>query len=121
MYDLQLLLTAWMMFFDPLVLLGLKVAAVSILGDAVITWILAIAKGQFDIRLVPKFLRTNVLPYLSVLFVLAGLTVASPEYKPLFYFICTIVSAKFGWEALRDKLTQFFKPANEPPSDTYKI
>lgn len=115
MYDLQLLLITWLAFFDPNILFGLKMAAVAIVGDAAITWILMFVKGQFDIRKVPQFLRTNVLPYLSVLFVLAGLTVASPEYKPVFYFICTIVSAKFSWEALRDKLTQFFKPANEPP------
>lgn len=121
MYDLKLMLIIWLASFDPAVLLGLKAAAVAILGDTVIGWILAFTRGQFDIRQVPKFLQTNVFPYMSILFVLAGLTVVSPDYKPIFFFICTIITAKFGVEALKDKITQFFKPANEPPGGTYKI
>lgn len=107
----------WLAMIDPAVLTGLKVAALAILGDTLIGWILAVTKGEFDIRQMPRFLQTSVLPYLGVLLVLAGLTTLVPDYKPVFYFICTIVSAKFGVEALRDKLTQFFKPANEPPAN----
>lgn len=103
-------------YFDPAVLLALKIAALAICGDTVIGWILAATQGTFDIRQVPRFLKTSVLPYLGALLVLAIMTVPAPDYKPVFYFICTIVSAKFGVEALKDKLTQFFKPANEPPS-----
>lgn len=102
--------------FDPAVLLALKLAALAILGDAAITWILAMTKGQFDIRQVPKFLQSNASPYLGSLLVLAFMTVAAPDYKPVFYFVCSLVTAKFGVEALKDKLAQFFKPANEPPS-----
>lgn len=121
MYDLKLILIAWLWALDPAVLIGLKAAALAIVGDTVIGCFLAITKGQFDIRQLPKFLQTNVFPYMSVLFVLAGMTVVSPDYKPVFFFICTVVTAKFGVEAIKDKLTQFFKPANEPPGDTYKI
>lgn len=66
---------------------------------------------------VPRFLQTSIFPYIGVLLVLALVTVADPSYEPVFYFICTIVTAKFGVEALKDKLTQFFKPANEPPGE----
>lgn len=45
------------------------------------------------------------------------MTVFDPSYKPVFYFVCTIMSAKSGVEALKDKLTQFFKPAQPPPVD----
>lgn len=110
------ILLAFLQSIDQNVLLGLKVAVLAIVGDTAIGWVLAIAKGSFDIRQMPRFLQTSVLPYLGALFVLAGLTAADPDYKPVFYFVCTIVSAKFGVEALKDKLTQFFKPANEPPA-----
>lgn len=118
MLDLKLTLMMFLMMFDPAVLLALKTACAFVLGDTVIAWILALAKGQFDIRQVPKFLQTGILPYLGSLFVLAILTVPVPDYKPVFYFICLIVSAKFGVEAVKDKLTQFFKPAQPPPVDS---
>ena len=115
--DMQTLLLAWLVAIDPAVLTGLKIAAMAILGDTLIGWIFAATKGEFDIRQMPRFLQTSILPYLGVLLVLAGLTAVVPDYKPVFYFICTIVSAKFGIEALKDKLMQFFKPANEPPAN----
>lgn len=102
-------------YFDPGVLLGLKLALIAILCDTAIGWILAIVKGVFDIRLVPQFLKTNILPYFGALVILAIATIYVPEYIPVFYFICAIIMVKFGVEALKDKLTQFFKPANEPP------
>lgn len=102
--------------FSPAVLLGLKLAVLAILADTLIGWILALAKGGFDIREVPRFLQTSIFPYIGVLLVLALVTVADSSYEPVFFFICTIITAKFGVEALKDKLTQFFKPANEPPS-----
>jgi len=102
--------------FDSAVLLGLKLAILAIVCDTTIGWILAFVKGEFDIRKAPQFLKTNIAPYIGVLLVLALATVADEDYKPVFYFICTLVTAKFGVEALKDKLTQFFKPANEPPS-----
>ena len=101
--------------FDPAVLLGLKLAIIMILADTAIGWILALTKGEFDIRFVPRFLQTSIVPYVGVLLVLALVTVADPAYTPVFYFVCAIVAAKFGVEAMKDKLTQFFKPANEPP------
>lgn len=106
-----------MLEFDPAVLLGLRLAILAILADTVIGWILAATRGKFDIRLVPKFLRTSIAPYIGVLLVLALMTVADPAYIPVFYFVCAIVTAKFGVEAMKDKLTRFFKPADEPPSN----
>lgn len=107
-------------YFDPAVLFGLKLALIAILCDTAIGWLLAFVSGEFDIRMVPQFLKTNVLPYFGALVVLALVTVADAAYAPLFYFICLIVTTKFGIEALKDKLTQFFKPANEPPDGITK-
>lgn len=107
----------FMFVVSPAVLLGLKLAVLAILADTVIGWILALANGAFDIREVPRFLQTSIFPYIGVLLVLALVTVADAAYEPVFFFICTIITAKFGVEALKDKLTQFFKPANEPPGE----
>lgn len=114
--DVKLFLISLFTIFDPAILLGLKLAFIAIATDAIFGWIFAVTRGAFDIRLVPQFLRTNLFPYMAGLLLLAIVTVAAPDYKPLFYFICTIVTAKFGVEALKDKLIKFFKPANEPPA-----
>jgi hypothetical protein len=116
MLDFQLSIVFLLAMFDPLVLTALKLAFFTIVGDAAIMWVLAVTKGEFDIRLVPQFLISNILPYIGVLFITALLTLADDGFKPVFYLMTVIVSAKFGVEALKDKLTQFFKPANEPPS-----
>jgi hypothetical protein len=117
MFDIQLGFLCLLTLFDPLVLVALKLAFFTIVGHAAITWVLAVTKGEFDIRLAPQFLITNILPYIGVLFITALLTLADDSFKPVFYFMTTIITAKFGVEALKDKLTRFFKPANEPPSN----
>jgi hypothetical protein len=116
MLDFQLSILYLMAMFDPLVLVALKLAFFTSVGDGAISWVLAVTKGEFDIRLAPRFLITNILPYIGVLFITALLTLADDSFKPVFYAMTTIITAKFGVEALKDKLTQFFKPANEPPS-----
>lgn len=118
MLDFQVSLMVLLALFDPLVLVALKLAFCAIVGHAAISWVLAVTKGEFDIRLAPQFLITNILPYIGVLFITALLTLADDSFKPVFYFMTTIITAKFGVEALKDKLTQFFKPANEPPGGT---
>ena len=117
MLDFQFSLIYLLALFDPAVLLGLKIAVMAIVADTVIAWVLAWAKGEFDIRQVPRFLQTSILPYMTVLIFVSLLTLADSDiYKPVFFFVAAIVTAKYSVEALKDKLTQFFKPANEPPS-----
>ena len=117
MFDIQLGFLCLLTLFDPLVLAALKLSFFAIVADATITWVLAASKGEFDIRLMPKFLVSNVLPYIGVLFITALLTLVDETFTPVFYVMTTIITAKFGVEALKDKLTRFFKPANEPPSN----
>lgn len=118
MFDFQLSLMLLLAMFDPGVLLALKIAFCAIIGDAVIAWILAIAKGEFQGSLILKFIKTSLLPYIGVLTVLAVLTLADDGYKTVFYAISTIITASFGYEAMKDKLVRFFKPANEPLGET---
>jgi hypothetical protein len=105
--------------FDPAVWYGLGAAILAITADAVITWLLKWKEGEFDIRLMPKFLQVNLFPYIAALIFVALLTLFNPTvYTPVFIFVSVIVTGKFSVEALKDKLVQFFKPANEPPSDS---
>jgi len=52
-----------------------------------------------------------------MLLALALLTIADPGYKPVFFFLATVVAGAFGYEALKDKLVWFFKQANAPPPE----
>jgi hypothetical protein len=116
MLDLKLTLLIWLGMFDPDVLIGLKIAVLAILGDAVIGWIFALAKGEFDIRKVPQFIQTNLFPYMAVLLVLAALTAVDEGYKTVFFAVTALITAKFGVEALKDKLFNYFKPVATTPS-----
>ncbi|HBC94317.1 MAG TPA: hypothetical protein DCZ10_15820 [Pelotomaculum sp.] len=100
--------------FDPAVLIGLKVAFFAILGDAALGWLFAFSQGSFDIREVPRFLRTNLLPYMGALVITALLSLLGDDYKAVFFVVTAIVTAKFGVEALKDKLVRYFKPTSEP-------
>ena len=115
MLDFQVSLMILLASFDPGVLLALKIAFCAIIADAAVTWIIAIAKGEFQGGLVLKFIKTSLLPYIGTLALLAFLTLADENYKPVFYALSTLVTASFGYEVLKDKLLQYFKPANEPP------
>lgn len=117
MLDFQISLMVLLALFDPLVLVALKIAFFAIVGDAAIAWILAISKGEFQGSLILKFIKTSLLPYIGTLFVLALLTLADEGYKPVFYALSTIITGAFGYEALKDKIVQYFKPANEPPGE----
>lgn len=99
--------------FDPAVLLALKIALIAIVADTLITWCLTFVQGTFDIRKVPQFLKTNVLPYFGALVILAVVTIYAPDYTPIFYFVTGLVTIKFGVEAIKDKLTKFFTPTTE--------
>ena len=116
MVDLKTILLVWLAMIDPAVLTALKIAVLTILGDAVIGWILALAKGEFDIRKVPQFLQTNLFPYVAVLLVLAAMTLVDEAYKVLYFAVTVLVTAKFGVEALKDKVFGYFKAVDTTPT-----
>jgi hypothetical protein len=117
MSEIKDLIPALLGYFDPAVLTGLQVAAVAILGDTVIQWVIMALTRRFDIRKMGQFIETSVLPYLGTLLVLALLTLLGDVYKAVFFGVAAIVAAKFSVEALRDKLYEAVKGlASEPVS-----
>lgn len=91
------------------ILLGIKICLIAIIGDTLLGWIFAFVKGEFDIREAPRFLQTAVLPYIGSLLIVAGLAYLEPSYMPVFILVTGIITAKFGVEAIKDKIIGYFK------------
>lgn len=91
------------------ILLGIKICLIAIVGDTLIGWLMAFIKGEFDIREAPRFLQTAVLPYIGSLLIVAGLAYLEPSYMPIFVIVTGIIAAKFGVEAVKDKIIGYFK------------
>lgn len=91
------------------ILLGIKICLIAIIGDTLLGWILALVKGEFDIRQAPRFLQTAVLPYVGSLLIVAGLAYIDEAYLPVFVIVTGIITAKFGVEAIKDKIIGYFK------------
>lgn len=91
------------------ILLALKISFITMLGDTLLGWVFAFVKGEFDIREAPRFLQTAVLPYMGSLLIVAGLAYLEPSYMPVFIFLTGIITAKFGVEAIKDKIIGYFK------------
>ncbi len=91
------------------ILLGIKICLIAIVGDTLLGWLFAFIKGEFDIRQAPRFLQTAVLPYVGSLMIVAGLAYIDPAYMPVFIAITGIITAKFGVEAIKDKIIGYFK------------
>lgn len=86
------------------ILLGLKICVIAILADTLLGWVFAFIRGEFDIREAPRFLQTAVLPYMGSLLIVAGLAYLDPQYMPVFILVTGIITAKFGVEAIKDKI-----------------
>lgn len=91
------------------ILLGIKICLIAIVGDTLIGWLMAFIKGEFDIREAPRFLQTAILPYVGSLLIVAGLAWLDELYMPVFVFLTGIITAKFGVEAVKDKIIGYFK------------
>ncbi len=91
------------------ILLGIKICLIAIVGDTLLGWLFAFIKGEFDIRQAPRFLQTAVLPYVGSLLIVAVLAYLDSVYMPVFVVITGIITAKFGVEAIKDKIIGYFK------------
>jgi len=91
------------------ILLGIKICLIAIIGDTLLGWVLAFVNGEFDIREAPRFLQTAILPYIGSLLIVAALAYLDPSYMPLFVIVTGIITAKFGVEAVKDKIIGYFK------------
>lgn len=88
--------------FDFEFLLGLSVFTVfmylviAIVIDAVFGVIVALSKGEFQWEEMPRFLRTNVVPYVIGLFVLAVVAnYAGEVFEYIFYVASLAVFARY--------------------------
>ncbi|MHB1421440.1 MAG: hypothetical protein ACYCX4_17975 [Bacillota bacterium] len=100
---------------DPDVLTGLRVALVAILIDTLFGWLFAIVDKKFTFKKMPQFLAQNILPYGGALLIAALATILDPTWKPIFLICVATVTAKFGWEAVKEKLLGRF---NRPETVT---
>ncbi len=91
------------------ILLGIKICLIAIVGDTLLGWLFAFIKGEFDIRKAPQFLQTAILPYVGSLLIVAVLAYLDPAYMPVFIVITGLITAKFGIEAIKDKIIGYFK------------
>ncbi len=91
------------------ILLGIKICLIAIIADTLLGWLFAFIKGEFDIREAPRFLQTAILPYVGSLLIVAVLAYLDSVYMPVFVVITGIITAKFGIEAIKDKIIGYFK------------
>jgi hypothetical protein len=91
------------------ILTGIQICLIAIIGDTLLGWVLAFVKGEFDIREAPRFLQTAILPYVGSLLIIAGLAYLDAQYMPVFVIVTGIITAKFGVEAVKDKIIGYFK------------
>jgi len=94
---------------DPIILWGIKISLMFILVDTFFGWLLAFINGEFDISKAPKALATNVFPYIGGLIVLGVATTLDSNWEPLFEIFAGLISAKFGYEIIKEKILGFFK------------
>lgn len=90
---------------------ALGAVLVLILLDTLLGIILSIKASTFDIRKLPQFLVTNLLPYVGGLMVLALATYVAGDYSTqlasIFFATATATAAKFIAE-IKDKAAQIF-------------
>ena len=90
------------------VLQAVLVVAAAIALNAILGMILAAKEGEFDIRRMPEFLATHVLPYLGGLLLVGWVAHLLPEpYSAVFYPVAAAALAKYLAD-IKDKLAGLF-------------
>ena len=87
---------------------ALLIVVVAIILDTLFGLIKAFKGGDFDFKLLPKFLATGILPYVGalVLLAMAAEFIGAP-YRELFYMAAVAVLAKYLIE-IKDKILIIF-------------
>lgn len=95
-----------------------------ILLDTLLGIILSIKAGTFNVRKLPQFLVTNLLPIVGSLLVLVGTSYVAGQYTAevtaLFYAAAAAAALKFIAE-IKDKVMQVFGMMDIPDSTTNKV
>ncbi len=88
----------------------ITIALCSVLGlivvDTALGVIMAISQGHFDLRKLPQFLRTNILPYAGGLLILA-LAGGNTQLQAIFFAAAAATSMKFLLE-IKDKIKTIY-------------
>lgn len=85
------------------VIVALEMSLGLIFLDLMLGIILAVGKGEFEPRKLPKFLQSSVLPYVGSLSLLAVFSAVIPEIKALYFTAVTAVNAKYLFD-VKDKI-----------------
>ena len=94
-------------FMAPKVIIALGGVLALILVNLVLGVLFSIKTNTFDVRKLPQFLETNLLPYIGGLLVLALFSNMDPALSVLFFTISAAVYAKF-LANIKDQLVQLF-------------
>ena len=94
---------------DNTILNSLIISLVLILTDALMGIFLSIKGKTFDIRVMPQFLKTNLLPYIGGLLIIGIGANYISELMPVFLTCVSLVSIKFGIEIIKDKVIKLFE------------
>lgn len=92
---------------DMAVVWALVAVIILIALDTLLGWLIAFSRGEFDLRRAPQFLRTNILPYVGSLMLLAIASMTLAEIKAIFYPAAAAAAAAFMVD-IKDKLTSIF-------------
>jgi len=94
--------------FSSAIFKSLMVVLAAILLDFVFGVLISIKKEKFDLSVLPKFIATNLFPYVGGLVVLALLSAYLAQLEYLYYTAAGLVALKFSKEALLDKIKELF-------------
>ena len=90
------------------VVTALLIVTAAILIDALLGMILAAIAGEFDFRQMPRFLASNVLPYVGGLLIFALAAHWLPEpYEAVFYPVAAMALVMFLTK-IADKISNLF-------------
>ena len=99
------------------VVVSFEVALALIFLDLLLGIILAISRGEFEPRKLPKFLQSSILPFVGSLALLGFFSSLLPEIKALYFTSVTAVDAKFLFD-IKDKVFSLIGKNN---SDRSKV
>ncbi len=93
---------------DPKILWGLLAVVTLIVVKTFLTWIIAWRDGKFDIREAPRFIVSNVLPYVAGLSVLALPSLWHEELAVIYFAGAGVVGLKYLAE-VKDRFQVLFE------------
>lgn len=92
---------------DPKILWTFLAVLTLIVVKTLLAWIIAWRDGKFDVREAPRFIVTQVLPYMAGLLVLAVPSIWQPDLAAVYYVGAAVVGAKYLAE-IKDRFQILF-------------